>query len=109
MTIDPTKIAIGDRVTLHEGEIIDTHLDSTCQLRIQFPSGTERWVGFADIATHIPKPKVVEVGDKVMRGIYGPFEVLALHERYAWIERVSDKIVDTALISTLIPCEAPHD
>ena len=44
-----------------------------------------------------------------MRGIYGPFEVLALHERYAWIERVSDKIVDTALISTLIPCEAPHD
>ena len=93
-------------MTLHEGEIIDTHLDSTCQLRIQFPSGTERWVGFADIATHT---KPINVGDWVMWSSLGPHEVLALHGQYAWLEKVSNKRPDTALISTLTPYEAPND
>ena len=109
MTIDLRKLRVGDFVTLRQAGI--TRIDHILSrpVEVKYPSGATGWVHFADIATHIPKPKVVEVGDKVMRGIYGPFEVLALHERYAWIERVSDKIVDTALISTLIPCEAPHD
>ena len=106
--IDPTKFRIGDRVTVHEATIVDLNIGASL-LQIKFPSGCFRWFPSCEIATHTPKPKVVEVGDKVMRGIYGPFEVLALCGRYAWIERVSDKIVDTALISTLIPCEAPHD
>ena len=109
MTIDLRKLRAGDFVTLRQAGI--TRIDHILShpVEVKYPSGATGWVHFADIATHIPKPKVVEVGDKVMRGIYGPFEVLALCGRYAWIERVSDKIIDTALISMLTPYEAPHD
>ena len=109
MTIDPTKIAIGDRVTLHEGEIIDTHLDSTCQLRIQFPSGTERWVGFADIDTHTPVPKPIEVGDWVKIPYQdSPYQILAIDEDVAWVKN-RHRSMGVHFLERLTPCEAPHD
>ena len=109
MTIDLRKLRAGDFVTLRQAGI--TRIDHILShpVEVKYPSGATGWVHFADIATHIPKPKVVEVGDKVMRGIYGPFEVLALHGHYAWLEKVSNKRPDTALSSTLTPSEAPND
>lgn len=109
MTIDPTKFAVGDRVTLHEAEIIDAHPAAIWALRIQFPSGAERWVTFADIATHTPVPKPIKVGGWVIvLGYLTPFQVIAIDEGRAWLKNTSGTRIEKPL-SGLTPREAPHD
>lgn len=114
MTIDPTnKFHVGDRVTLHEGEITEIVATYDPSIKVKFPSGQEDWFGVAEIATHTPKPKPkpIEVGDWVNVPYQdNPYQVRAIDEDVAWIKNRHGQDRHGRMwvhLDRLTPCEAP--
>ena len=109
MTIDLRKLRAGDFVTLRQAGI--TRIDHILSrpVEVQYPSGATGWVHFADIDTHTPVPKPIEVGDWVKIPYQdSPYQILAIDEDVAWVKN-RHRSMGVHFLERLTPCEAPHD
>lgn len=84
MTVDISKIRVGDKVTLTQS-VVDT-LDGD-RLRVRHPTGWFEWVGPELITEHYPKPLEIEAGDTVRQIGMGKdlYKVEHVAKGCAWI------------------------